>query len=94
MPRIEIQDYFGTIYRVDSSDPDVIKGWLLEWTRALVSTNPALGYIRMNVYPIAGPLTHDGKPDLDWPPGEFRDLRLTAAAFGELAEWLRQHAET
>jgi len=91
MPRIEIQDYFGSFYRVDSSDPDVIKNWLIEQARNLVSTNSALGYIRMNVWPIFGPMHHDGKADQDWPPGDFRDLRITAEAMHELADWLQAH---
>jgi hypothetical protein len=94
MPRIEIQDWFGQMHTISSSDADVIKGWLLEHAEMFTIPDSRMGDVRMRIWPIHSSQTVGGQLVPDWPGGEVRDFRLTAEALGRLAEWLQGEIET
>jgi hypothetical protein len=75
MPRIEMRDAFGVMYRIDTRSQETLQRWFDELLPALYPSdaNPALGdpYITA-VYP----LDYDGT-GFDWPA----DSRYMASAF-------------
>jgi hypothetical protein len=87
-----MQGYMGEFWRVDASDPDVIKGWLIDRLRLLVSSNMALGPVRLTIYPLYGPLMDGGHAQQDWPAGGT-DVQLTPAKLADLAQWLEDNSD-
>lgn len=85
MPHIQIIDHFGGNHMITSSDPEVIKGWLLEHASMLSSTNASLGPVQLFIRPMPG--IHDG--EWDWPPDFVPDLNVTRGQLQALADFIR-----
>lgn len=95
MPRIELRDPFGQMFLLTSSDPEIVKLWLIEHARLAVGASDNWAPWTMTVYPIAAPaLGPRGAPVFDWVPvrdnkqGLAGQYQVTARALGGLAEWL------
>ena len=88
MPRFEIADPFGMVYRCDTSDPETAARWLAEQTRRFVSTNNVIGEIRLRIWPDFRVDPATGQQVADWPIG-FQDWLVPPDQFAsKLYEFL------
>lgn len=85
----ELRDAFGMMNRVDSSDPDVIRTWLLERIgRITEGQAPGLPVVLM-VWPMPLPGQRGREGETDWPlPARREGYQLAPAGLERLAAWL------
>lgn len=92
MPYFTIRDLYGTCFQLTSSEPEVIKGWLIEMCRKASSVNSMMGPMTITVNPIS--LNNDyNAPVYDWPISgikQYAEYRVQADALIRLAEMLEQ----
>jgi len=88
MPRIEIQDAWGTMYRIDSHNAGTIMAWLFEWASKLVSSDishqPA---IRMTIWPLYNP---NGTPDWDRQEAQDHFITLSHKKLSQLKDYIEK----
>jgi len=69
MPRVDLVDYRGVLYRIDTMDLERLRSWLAEWLPRL-HASPETPPSRLFVWPL---FDQAGKPD--WPA----DSRLVSS---------------
>lgn len=90
MPRIEIWDPMGMVYSVMSSNPEVIRLWLIEQAERMTSTNSALT-CQLRVHPLFSYPPEGGQAVPDWQPGAITSYEMKPEQFTALHDWLEDN---